>query len=134
MYKSVPGSSWFYMTKKTRAVSKTGFFDAAREWRAAEVAAMARQRPELVSLRDTAGRTALHVCSRRNPKNAAEANSALATAKALVTAGADVDAIHEIPDDGEIFPATALWHALVWGRHRALGAYLLRRGADPNRP
>jgi ankyrin repeat protein len=57
---------------------------------------------------------------------------ALATAKALVAAGADVDAVQPIEDDGEVFPATALWCALGWGRNRALGAYLLRRGADPN--
>ena len=88
--------------------------------------------PELVATRDSSGRTALHVCSRRQPKDAAERKRALATARALVAAGADVNAIHEIPDDGEIFPATALWHALVWGRNRPLGAYLLARGSDPN--
>ena len=88
--------------------------------------------PKLVATRDNSGRTALHVCSRRQPKDAAERKRALATARALVAAGADVNAIHEIPDDGEIFPATALWHALVWGRNRPLGAYLLARGSDPN--
>ena len=103
-----------------------------REWRAADVAAMAREVPKLVATRDNSGRTALHVCSRRQPKDAAERKRALATARALIAAGADVNAIHEIPDDGEIFPATALWHALVWGRNRPLGAYLLARGSDPN--
>jgi ankyrin repeat protein len=49
-----------------------------------------------------------------------------------VAAGADVNAIHEIPDDGEVFPATALWYALVLGRNRALGAYLLARGSSPD--
>ena len=120
------------MAKRVRAASKTGFFDAAREWRAADVVAMARERPDLVAARDGSGRTALHVCSRRHPRNATEAKRALATAKALNAAGADVNAIHEIPDDGDVFPATALWQALVWGRNRALGAYLLARGSNPN--
>jgi uncharacterized protein len=119
------------MGKRARAASKTALFDAARAWRAADVAAIARERPELVAARDDRDRTALHVCARRAPKNAAAAKAALATARALVAAGADVNAIHEIPEDGEIFPATALWQALVWGRNRALGAYLLARGSDP---
>jgi hypothetical protein len=84
------------MASRARVASKTRFFEAAREWRAADVAAMA-------------------------------------TARALVEAGADVNAIHEIRDDGEIFRATALWQALAWGKNRALGAYLLERGCDPNR-
>ena len=120
------------MAKRARAASKTGFFDAAREWRAADVAAMARERLDLVAARDGSRRTALHVCSRRHPRSPTEAKRALATAKALVAAGADVNAIHEIPDDGDLFPATALWQALVWGRNRALGGYLLAQGSDPN--
>ena len=115
-----------------KRASKTAFFDAAREWRAADVAAMARERPELVTVRDGRERTALHVCARRAVKNAADAKAALATAKALIAAGADVNAVHVIPDDGDQFPATALWQALAWGRNRALGAYLLRHGSDPN--
>jgi len=120
------------MAKRAGVASKTAFFEAAREWRAADVAAIARDVPKLVASRDNSGRTALHVCSRRQAKDVAERKRALATARALIAAGADVNAIHEIPDDGEIFPATALWHALVWGRNRPLGAYLLARGSDPN--
>jgi ankyrin repeat protein len=120
------------MAQRARVASKTAFFDAAREWRAADVAAMARERPNLVAMRDDLGRTALHVCSRRQPKGAADTKRALATVRALVAAGADINAIQEIADDGEMFPATALWHALVWGRNRPLGAFLLARGSDPN--
>ena len=46
-----------------KRASKTAFFDAARDWRAADVAAMARERPELAAARDASGRTALHVCA-----------------------------------------------------------------------
>ena len=93
---------------------------------------MARERPDLVAARDASGRTALHVCSRRHPRNAAEVKRSLATAKALVAAGAELNAIQEIADGGELFPATALWQALVWGRNRTLGAWLLARGSEPN--
>jgi ankyrin repeat protein len=121
------------MAKRARVASKTGILAAAHAWRAADVAAMARERPDLVAARDKLGRTALHVCARRQPRDAAERRRALATAHALVKAGADINAIHEIRDDGEIFRATALWQALVWGKNRPLGAYLLERGSDPNR-
>jgi ankyrin repeat protein len=40
--------------------------------------------------------------------------------------------VHAIEDDGETFPATALWYALAWGRNRALASYLLKLNADPN--
>jgi ankyrin repeat protein len=117
---------------KHRAASKTRFFEAAGAWRAADVATMAREQPAFVAARDARGRTALHICARRAARGAAAAQRALATAKALVAAGADIDAVQPIRDGDEIFPATALWYALGWGRNRRLGAYLLARGADPN--
>jgi ankyrin repeat protein len=40
--------------------------------------------------------------------------------------------VHQIQDDGEVFPATALWYALAWGRNPALAAYFLKLKADPN--
>lgn len=120
------------MNGVAKRASKTAFFAAAREWRAADVAAMARERPELVAARDDRERTALHVCARRELESAADSKASLATARALLAAGADVNAIQVIPDDGDLFPATALWQALVIGRNRKLGAYLLARGSDPN--
>jgi len=115
-----------------RAVSKTRFFELAKECRAAEIGAAIATQPGLATLRDDRGRTALHVCACRPGTNAAAAKRALATARVLVEAGAEVNAVREIRDDGEIFPATALWHALVLGRNPALGRYLLAQGSDPN--
>jgi ankyrin repeat protein len=112
-----------------RAVSKTRFFELARECRSTEIAAALAAQPAFMTLRDDKGRTALHLCAQQS---GAKAKGALATARALVEAGADVNAVRPIPDDGEIFPATALWHALVLGRNLALGRYLLARGSDPN--
>lgn len=111
---------------------KTKFFEAVRKGRADEVAAAIDAHPELVSITDNAGRTPLHICAGRLVANAKHAAAAVATAKALVKAGADVNAIQSIVDDGEVFPATALWYALAWGRNRPLAAYLLRCNADPN--
>jgi hypothetical protein len=113
-----------------RPVSKTRFFELARECRSAEIAVAIEEQPAFKSLRDDKGRTALHLCAQQSGASAAK--RALATARALVEAGANVHAVRPIPDDGEVFPATALWHALVLGRNLALGKYLLAHGSDPN--
>ncbi len=115
-----------------RKPSKTGFFDAVCDWRAGDVAAAVRMRPDFVTALDHIGRTALHVCARRAVRDAADVAAALATAKTLVKAGADVNAIQPIKEGDEVFPATALWYALAWGRNRPLAAYLLKQRADPN--
>lgn len=111
---------------------KTAFLEDVRNLRAASVAAALRIRPELVSIEDNAGRKPLHVCARQRVATPATARAALATAKALLSAGADVNAVHTIMDDGEAFPGTALWYALAWGRNRLLASHLLKRRADPN--
>jgi ankyrin repeat protein len=54
------------------------------------------------------------------------------TAKALLDAGANINAVHEIPDDNEIFPATALWYAVARGLNRELVKFLLGAGANPD--
>jgi len=115
-----------------RKISKASFFEAVQRWSVRDVAAAVREQPALVSLRDALGRTALHVCSRRALPRASEASAAVATARVLLEARADVNAVHPIQDDGEVFPATALWYALAWGRNHPLASYLLRRKANPN--
>jgi ankyrin repeat protein len=113
-------------------VSKTAFLGAVKEHRAADVASALRARPEFVSLTDNAGRLPLHICARRKVSTDDEARESVATARALVKAGAEVNAVQPIEDDGEIFPATPLWYALAHGRNRALATYLLKLNADPN--
>jgi len=115
-----------------RRPSKTSFFETVRDWRAAEVAAALRERPDFASVVDNTGRTALHVCARRTVSSAADMAASLATAKVLVKAGANVNAIHPIPDGAEVFPATPLWCAVAWGRNRSLGLFFLQQNADPN--
>jgi ankyrin repeat protein len=114
-----------------RAPSKTKFFEAVRGWQAAEVAVMLRVRPDLIFIVDNFGRTALHVCANREMSSNTVAAS-IATAKALVKAGADVNAIQPIKDGREVSPATPLWYALAWGRNQQLAGYFLKCQADPN--
>lgn len=112
--------------------SKTSFFDAAKRWRAREVAAALRERPDFASIVDARGRTALHVCARPEARNAADQAAAVATAKALVEAGADLNAVQPIRDGQEVFPAMPLWYAVAFGKNRPLASFLLKRKADPN--
>lgn len=113
--------------------SGTRFFAAARRWDAALVTEALRAHPELLASTDRAGRCALHVCAATPAERAPRPVSAsIATARALLAGGADIDAVHHIPDSGEVFPATPLWHAIARGRNRSLARFLLRQGANPN--
>jgi uncharacterized protein len=114
-------------------MSKTKLFALARAWNSAAVRDLLAQSPDLVDARDAKGRTALHLCAGK-PLGAEEgaARACLATARALLKAGAELDAVHEIPDDGEIFPATPLWYALAKGRNGPLAKFLLKEGASPD--
>ena len=115
-----------------RAISKTSFVEALRNWDVSNVAAALDQRPEFVSLLDNAKRTPLHICASRTVLATMKSTAAIATVKVLLEAGADIDTVQPIRDDGELFPATALWYSLAWGQHRALASYLLKRKANPN--
>jgi ankyrin repeat protein len=113
-------------------MSKSALFKAASAWDASTVGRLLSGDPALAHARDPRGRAALHVCAhQRWDGTAARARASIATVRALLAAGGDIDVVHEIPDDGEIFPATALWHAVAWGRNRPLALELLRRGASP---
>ncbi|MGE0808220.1 MAG: ankyrin repeat domain-containing protein [Burkholderiaceae bacterium] len=112
-------------------MSKTALFKAARAWDAETVRALLGVKPELAQARDSRGRTALHLCAGR-PLVEAEVKAGLATAAQLLDAGVDTDAVEEIPDDGDVFPATALWYAVARGRNLELVRFLLKAGADPD--
>jgi hypothetical protein len=115
-----------------RTPSKTAFLEDVRKHRAASVASTLKARPEWASVEDGVGRKPLHVCAHQRVSTVAAARAGLSTAKALISAGADINAVHSIQDDGETFPGTALWYALAWGRNRPLAAHLLKLNADPN--
>lgn len=97
------------------------------------VAEALRAHPELATTTDRSGRTALHLCAgAAMARTRRPASASVATARALIAAGAALDAVHEIPDGGAMFPAHPLWHAVARGRNRTLVRFLLREGANPD--
>lgn len=108
-------------------------FEAAKRWDAVKVSQLAGETPDLVNATDARGRTALHLCAGQPVKDENDpATASIETAKALIRAGAKINAIHEIPDDGDIFPATPLWHAVARGKNLPLVKALLGAGANPD--
>jgi uncharacterized protein len=114
-------------------MSRTALFNAVKDWDAAKVAQLLKDDPGLIRARDARGRCALHVCARRQwDGKPATARASIASARALIRGGEDVNVIHEIPDDGEIFRATPLWYAVAWGHNAPLVKALLAAGANPD--
>jgi hypothetical protein len=116
----------------TRPPSKTALFDAAKRWDAHGVRRLLAASPELVRARDPRGRTALHLCAATPlPPGDTDARPSIATARALLAGGADMNEVSEIPDGTEIFRASPLWYALARGRNHALARFFVKEGADP---
>jgi len=114
-------------------MSKTALFKAVKQWDAAETRRLLSEQPTLVKAVDNSGRTALHLCAGRPlQERPGESAASLATARVLLDAGAELDAVQPIPDDGEIFPATPLWYAVARGRNPQLVKLLLKLGATPD--
>jgi ankyrin repeat protein len=111
--------------------SNSQFLQALRAHRATDVTRMLRASPALAGLPDSSGRLPLHVCAKQRVSTPAQTQASLDTARALLAAGADPDAIHTIEDDGESFPASVLWYALAWGRNLPLATHLLKLDVDP---
>ena len=120
-------------TAAKKPASRTALFAAAKRWDAAAVRELLARAPALAAARDARGRTALHVCAGASgAATRGRAKAAIAAARALLEAGADLDAVHEIPDDAEVFRATPLWYALARGRNGELARFFLSQGADPD--
>jgi ankyrin repeat protein len=113
-------------------VNRKEFLDAAAEGDADTVAEGLREDRALARAVDARGRTALHRCARTSGgKHGQNGASFLGVARALLAAGADVNAVHDIPDEGGSFKATPLWYAVAWGRNPKLVNLLLGAGASP---
>jgi ankyrin repeat protein len=113
-------------------VNRKKFFDAAAHWDVETVAAGLREDRGLARIVDERGRTALHRCARTNgEKDGLDVALSLSVARALLGAGADVNAVHDIPDEEGSFKATPLWYAVAWGRNANLVKLLLGAGASP---
>jgi len=114
-------------------LDKRAFIKNVRNWEFAAVESALARDPVLAAYRDHIGKTPLHHCSETNPeKTALPVAASLKTARALVSAGADVNAVRVIMDEGQEFHARPLWYAVAWGKNIKLAQFLLDSGADPN--
>jgi ankyrin repeat protein len=113
-------------------MNKQAFIKQVRNWEFASVRKALAEEPALALHVDKNGKQPLHHCAGINAKEAklAVADS-LKTAKALIEAGADVNGVRIIIDDGEEFRATPLWYAVAWGKNFELSQLLLKEGAQP---
>ncbi len=114
-------------------MNKRVFIKHVRAWQAAPVEQALGVDSVLASFVDQSGKTPLHHCA---GINGTEANLAVAdslrTARALLHAGADVNAVRVIIDEGEKFLARPLWYAVAWGQNFELAKLLLENGAEPS--
>jgi ankyrin repeat protein len=114
-------------------VDKKNFVKAIRQWDSQTVAGALAKDRSLAGAVDQLGKTALHHCAEIDPqKSGLKVDKSLATARALIDARADVNAIRVIMDDGEEFMATPLWYAVAWGKNPDLVRLLLDSGARPD--
>ena len=75
--------------KPARKPSKSALFDAAKRWDAAAVTALLEAAPALAGATDPKGRTALHIACAVPPGPGLGEPNGIATATALLKAGAD---------------------------------------------
>ena len=109
------------------------FIKAAKAWDVAAVGGLLDENPDWSTYTDRGGRTALHYTAARDTRKTQDApERAVELADMLVARGADIDAVHEIPDDDETFPARPVWYAYARGANMPLVRHLLARGANPN--
>lgn len=111
-------------------MDKKAFIKSVRSWDSTAVENFLRREPELAKYSDKIGKTALHHCAEINVRELHRKSiDSIKTARALIAAGADLNAIRIIIDDGEEFLATPLWYAVAWGKNFDLARFMLEHGA-----
>ena len=109
------------------------FTDLVQRWEAKAVREALAAKPSFASMTAANGMIPLHRCCRTNlKKSGLKAAASIATARALLEAGAEISKVRIIMDDGEPFHATPLWYAVAWGQNFPLAKFLLEQGSDPN--
>ena len=109
------------------------FIRHVRTWDAHEITKALSDEPHLASHVDTIGKTPLHHCAGINARQIGQdVVRSIATATALMSAGADVNAVRIIIDGNEEFRATPLWYAIAWGKNPRLARFLLEHQAQPD--
>jgi len=116
-----------------KAPSKTALFNAAKRWDVPAVEALLAASPNLAQATDSKGRTALHVASSVKPKGQEiSERDCLRTVRALLNAGASLEAEAPMEEDEGDFRATPLWYAIARGENLPLAQFLMHQGADPS--
>jgi ankyrin repeat protein len=88
--------------------------------------------PRWLGWSEGSGKNALHyLCGLNVSGYPAKVARTVDILELLLARGIDINSVHEIPDEGSIFPATPLWYAYARGRNESLVRSLLERGADP---
>ena len=112
---------------------KRTFIQNVRNWQSGAVDAALANDPSLANYSDKIGKTPLHHCAEINARKfRLSVDDSLKTAQVLLRAGAAVNCIRIIVDDGEEFQATPLWYAVAWGKNYDLARLLLESGAQPD--
>lgn len=114
-------------------MDKRTFIRSVRNWESDTVKSVLAKDSSLSMYKDQNGKAALHHCAETNAqKTGLSVADSIKTARALISAGADVNALRIIMDEGEEFHARPLWYAVAWGKNFELARFLLGKGADPN--
>lgn len=114
-------------------MDKRAFIQSVRNWQADAVRNALASDPGLANYADKIGKTPLHHCAEIDAKKfGLNLSASIDTAQALLLAGADLNAIRAIIDDGEEFHASPLWYAVAWGKNYDLARLLLESGARPD--
>lgn len=114
-------------------MDKQAFIQNVRNWQADAVETALASDLSLGNYTDKIGKTPLHHCAEIDAtKFHLSVDDSLKTARALLSAGADVNAVRIIIDDGEEFHATPLWYAVAWGKNFELAQFLLTNAARPD--
>ena len=115
-------------------MDKKTFIRHVRHWDVDVVKKELAREPALANFADQNGKTPLHHCAEINgAKVGLPVKDSVKTAKALISAGADVNALRVIMDEGEEFHARPLWYAIAWGKNYDLAKLLLENGAETDR-
>lgn len=121
------------MVMRLRNMDKRLFIKHVRNWDFEPVSKALTEDAQLANYVDQIGKTPLHHCAGVNPLEAGlKVRNSIETAGALLSAGADVNAVRIIIDDGEEFHATPLWYAVAWGKNVDLACFLLEHDAQPD--
>ena len=91
-----------------------------------------KKEPKWIEWSEDNGKNSLHyLCGLNISSDPLKANTGFQICKLLLKSGMDINSVHKIPGNCEVFHATPLWYAYTRGRNERLFTYLLSRGADP---